>query len=117
MLAIAGRFWSDEAGVLVSSELVLVATISVLGIIVGLAEVATAINHELNDLSDAIGALNQSFVIPGFHSAGGNQGFGIGANRAIGANAWVAGSQFFDNMDPGDFNQVVSIAAASETPQ
>lgn len=114
MLTIVGRFWSDEAGFLVSSELVLLATIAVLGTIVGLSEVATAINTELNDVSDAIGALNQSFMIPGFHGGAGNQGFSM--SRFAGANV-TAGSQFIDIMDPGDFNEIVSIGVANEAPQ
>ena len=40
----------DEAGFVVSSELVLVATICVLGLIVGLSEMAIGVNEELEDL-------------------------------------------------------------------
>jgi len=60
--------YNDEAGFVISAELVLVLTIAVLAMIVGLSEVAVAVNTELNDVSNAIGALNQSFEFTGFHA-------------------------------------------------
>ena len=60
------KFWNDEAGVIISAELVLVLTICVLGVIVGLSSVVVAINTELQDTAHAIGSLNQSFRLPGF---------------------------------------------------
>lgn len=56
----------DEGGATLSAELVLVLTIVVLGIIVGLSEVAVAVNTELNDVSNAIGALDQSYFLTAF---------------------------------------------------
>ena len=53
------QLWNDEAGFVISAELVLVLTIAVLAMIVGLSEVAVAVNTELNDISNAIGSLNQ----------------------------------------------------------
>lgn len=58
----------DEAGFIVSAELVLVATILVIGLIVGLSEVQHAVVSELNDVADAIGSLNQSYFFTGFSS-------------------------------------------------
>ena len=58
----------DEAGAVISAELVLVLTILVIGVIVGLSEVAVAVNTELNDVSNAIGALDQSYFFTGFHA-------------------------------------------------
>ena len=55
-------FLCDESGFIISSELVLILTIGVLAMIVGLSEVAVAVNTELNDISNAIGSLNQSFA-------------------------------------------------------
>ena len=60
--------WNDEHGFVISAELVLVMTIAVLAMIVGLSEVAVAVNTELNDISNAIGSLNQSYVYSGFSS-------------------------------------------------
>lgn len=52
---------NDEAGFIVSAELVLVATICVLGLIVGLSEVAINVNNELEDVGSAFTSLNQSY--------------------------------------------------------
>jgi hypothetical protein len=66
--------WNDEAGVILSAEIVLVSTILVLGMIVGLVELQCSIVAELSDLSSAFGNLNQSYNYSGFASSkGGNQ--------------------------------------------
>jgi Flp pilus assembly pilin Flp len=62
------KLFNDESGAVIAAELVLVLTIVVIGVIVGLSEVAVAINTELNDISNAIGALDQSFFFTGFHA-------------------------------------------------
>ena len=51
----------DDAGFIVSAELVLVSTIVVLGMIVGLAEISCSVNEELEDVASAFGAVNQSY--------------------------------------------------------
>jgi len=43
----------DESGIIVSSEIVLVGTILVIGCIVGLTSVSYAVNNELNDVAQA----------------------------------------------------------------
>lgn len=58
--------WNDELGAILSAELVLVLTIAVLAMIVGLSEVAVSINEELNDISNAIGNMDQSYFFTGF---------------------------------------------------
>ena len=60
--------WNDEAGVILSAELVLVGTILVVGMIVGLVELQCSVVDELNDLGEAIGSLNQSFAYSGVAS-------------------------------------------------
>jgi len=55
----------DEAGFIVSAELILVSTIAVLGLVVGLSELAANVNHELEDVGSAIGSINQSFKFAG----------------------------------------------------
>jgi len=57
---------NDEAGFIVSAELVLIATILVIGLIVGLSQVQHAVVEELNDVAHAIGSLNQGFSYTGF---------------------------------------------------
>ena len=63
--------WNDEAGVILSAELVLVSTILVLGMIVGLVELQCSIVSELSDLSSAFGNLSQSYQLSGFASSKG----------------------------------------------
>jgi hypothetical protein len=74
------KLWADEAGFLISGELVLVGTILVLGVVVGLSEVSHAINQELEDVASAFGSVNQSYRY------GGLFGRGKGANRGSGYN-------------------------------
>jgi Flp pilus assembly pilin Flp len=62
---------NDEAGFIVSAELVLVATLLVLGLIVGMSQVQHAVVEELNDVAHAIGSLNQSYYFTGFKAAKG----------------------------------------------
>ncbi|MDF1743671.1 MAG: hypothetical protein P1V19_08245 [Gimesia sp.] len=59
------NFWNDEAGFVVSSELVLIGTILVLGVVVGLATVRDQVVQELGDLALAISNINQSYSFSG----------------------------------------------------
>jgi len=59
------KLFNDQAGFVVSAELVLVLTIAVLGMVVGLASVRDSINAELVDLSNAFGAIDQSYSVRG----------------------------------------------------
>jgi Flp pilus assembly pilin Flp len=74
------EFWADEQGFLISMELVLIATIGVLGLIVGLSCLANAVVGELQDLGWAVRSLNQSYYFGGFR----------------GCKSWVPGSSFFN---------------------
>lgn len=86
--------WNDEAGFIVSAELVLIATIVVLGLVVGLSEVQHAVVSELNDVADAIGSLNQSYCFSGFSAN----------KRNCRTVNFVTGSCFKDNLDDCDNN-------------
>ena len=55
------RLWSDEAGFVVSSELVLIATVMVIGLLVGMVTVRDQVLQELADVADAISEINQSY--------------------------------------------------------
>jgi Flp pilus assembly pilin Flp len=91
------NFWKDESGFLVSAELVLLATICVIGLIVGMAEVQWAVVGELNDVADAIGALNQSFTTSGFT--------GVKDQGGTGVKSQIFGSIFVDTVEECDRNQ------------
>ncbi|MCA8996020.1 MAG: branched-chain amino acid aminotransferase [Planctomycetaceae bacterium] len=56
---------NDEAGFIVSAELVLVATICVLGLVVGLAELSHNINNELEDVGSAFSCIQQTYSYEG----------------------------------------------------
>jgi len=66
------KLWNDDAGALVSAEIILVATILVIGVITGLHAVQTAVVTELGDVASAIGSVNQSYSFGGStgHHAG-----------------------------------------------
>ena len=82
------KFWNDEAGFVVSSELVLIGTILVLGVVVGLATVRDQVVQELGDLALAISNINQSYSFSG----------------VTGHTSSTAGSVFADLTDFCDTN-------------
>ena len=96
------NFWNDEAGVIISAELVLVLTIAVLAMVVGLSEVAVAVNTELNDVSNAFGSVNQSFSYSGFASVCNGKQKGS-----------IAGGCFVDSVDDCDTNTTCDLVTGS----
>lgn len=102
------NLWNDESGVIISAELVLVLTIAVICLVVGLSEVAVAVNTELNDISNAIGSLDQSFGYSSFHSFhddGSKEGF---KNHAC-------GGIFVDTRDDCDKNTSCDLVCCEPT--
>ncbi len=87
MLRSIKYFLNDDRGFVVSSELVLILTIGVIGLIVGLDSVQNAIVEELADVSAAVGSLNQGYKYNGF---------------SVGTNILSQGSSFTDNADTND---------------
>jgi len=65
MKSMLKRLWSDDQGALIAMEFLFVATILVIGIIVGLSSVKNAVNAELTELANAILALSQGYTISG----------------------------------------------------
>jgi len=86
---------NDESGVIISAELVLVLTIAVLAMVVGLSEIAVALNTELNDVANAFGRLDQSYGFTGFHAC---------SNHDLKSKSFVAGSSWMDSIDDCDLN-------------
>ena len=82
-MTLVTKMWKDEAGFIVSAELILVATIVVLAMVVGLAEVSFGINEELEDVASAFGTVNQSYC---FNGLCGHQGL-------------IGGSCYYDRPD------------------
>lgn len=61
MRKLALYLWRDEAGFVVSTEMVLVATIVVIGLITGLTTIRDQLSTELADIADAISEVDQSY--------------------------------------------------------
>jgi hypothetical protein len=99
---LATRLLHDEAGFVVSAELVLVSTIAVLAMIVGLSEVAININNELEDVGAAFGSINQSYNLAGVQ---GHNGYN------------TVGSSYLDKVDfcDNDCNVVSGEIAGERT--
>lgn len=87
-MQVVRSFVNDEAGFIVSAELLLIATIAVLSLIVGLSEVAFGVNQELEDIGSAFGAINQSFAY----------------NGVAGSKGTAAGSGYGDGRDYCDYD-------------
>ena len=103
--------WNDEAGVILSAEIVLVGTILVIGMIVGLVELQCSVVDELNDLGEAIGSLNQSYVTSTILST---------KSRGGRIKALTFGSVFNDRLDSCDGNEcaiVCIITPRGERPK
>jgi len=77
------RLWNEEVGAIVSAEIMLIATILVIGVIVGLKSVRDSVVTELADVAQAIGNVNQSYSYSG----------------VSGHHAFTAGAAFTDNAD------------------
>ena len=90
MHALWTQFARDEAGFIVSAELILIATIAVLGLVVGLMEISTSVNTELDDVASAIGSMNQSYCYNGLR----------------GCKATTAGSCYGDKVDQCDLTGI-----------
>ena len=96
------RLLKDETGVIISSELALVGTVGVLGMVVGLESVSTAVTQELTDLSNAYRSLNQTYsyrsISKGQHARFSGSGFtnAVGGGGALGTTD-VNGQQSFSS--------------------
>ena len=71
-MCILQQFWNDDCGALISSEYLFVATILVIGVVVGLTNLREAVNAELTELGNALLALSQGFTISGSSGTGGS---------------------------------------------
>ncbi len=76
---------NKQAGFVMTSELILIVTVMVIGMIVGLVTMRDAATAEMEDVAEAIGQLDQSYAFNGIKSAN---------NTAI-----VDGSSYGDAVD------------------
>jgi hypothetical protein len=89
------KLWSDDRGALISTEYLFVTTILVIGTVVGLTNLRTAVNAELTELGNALLALSQGFTVSGMS----------------GSNASTDGTATVDN--PGLLTNPTPVAPAS----
>ncbi len=59
MFRLINRLLNDDRGIILSSEVILVGTILVLGSIAGLTSLQYAVTHELNDAANAYDSRSQ----------------------------------------------------------
>lgn len=105
------KLWSEETGLVLSAELVLVLTIGVLAMVVGLNAVASSLNQELNDIAGAFGAIDQTYAYSGFVNPLG-YGSAFGAVGTCGSHSFVRGSGYIDAADACDCSEIVPVGGA-----
>lgn len=100
------KLWNDEAGAIVSAEIVLVATILVIAMVTGLSSLRDAVVTELADVGAAIAAVDQSYTVGGIlaHSA------------AVASSAYTDALDFCDDATSSQTNsRCVVIDTATRT--
>jgi Flp pilus assembly pilin Flp len=95
---------NDEAGFIISAELVLVMTIGVLAMVVGLTAIRDAVTHEMNDISHAFGTVSQSYNVTGL-----KKGRGHGRHGGGSSHGYVKGFGFNDNADDCDCHAITLV--------
>ena len=83
---------NDEAGFVISAELVLIFTLTFCAVAVGMAVIRDALVQEMGDIAEAIGALDQSYNYRAINASLEN----------VGNHATCAGSGFNDQEDDCD---------------
>ena len=82
------RLWRDQDGFVVSTELLLVTVVLVLGMLVGATTLRDQVVQEFGDLAAALGRLNQSYSYTGDGDPGDDN--------------YVAGSSYENQADAGE---------------
>lgn len=109
MLTTLKKLWNDERGFVNSMELILIATLAVLGLIVGLVTLRDAVTQELGDTGAAVGQLNQSYGV----YVGDSTNTTVTSGPVItsgGANGFVTVQRDFTQPDDST-NVVVSVTS------
>lgn len=65
MKNLSSKLWNDDKGFIVSIELILIATIAVIGLITGFTAMRDGVVSELSDVAGAVQDLNQSYTVLG----------------------------------------------------
>jgi Flp pilus assembly pilin Flp len=78
------KLWKDEAGFVISAELIFVATLLVIGLVTGWVAVRNAVATELTEVANAIGAVDQTYSYSGLANCR-SATAGSGATDAVGS--------------------------------
>ena len=108
------RLWNEETGAIISAEIMLVATILVLGVIVGLKSVRDSVVTELADVAQAVANINQSYCFSGVSGHGASSGIGGGENSGGGNGGFEDQRDFCDSRysyHGGQQSKCVDVAA------
>lgn len=89
-------FWLDDLGATASMEMILIATILVIGMIVGLTAWRDAVVQELGDSAAAVSELNQGYEYAGNTI---NRVFRTDDGGTVTVFATVEGSEYVDRRD------------------
>lgn len=94
-------FLRQEEGFVLSSEVLLMGTSVVIGLLVGLVSVRDSLVMEFEDFSEAIGFLNQSYTYTGIADNGGASS--------------TAGGLLNDSLDGDDETQIIDLGEEPES--
>lgn len=91
-----------QGGFIMTTELVLLVTVMVVGMIVGLVSMRDSVNAEMEDVAEAIGSLDQSYSFDGIQN--------------VQETAFIDGSVFTDAQDvnAGDTTGFIFTQSTSE---
>ncbi len=90
------RLWRDRAGFVATTDLILMSSILVIGMIVGLVAFRDQVVQEFGDLATAVGRLNQSYRYSGSNDANSD------GTPDDPTQCFVAGSSYTDQPDFGE---------------
>lgn len=83
--------WQDDRGFLASSELILIATIVVIGLITGLVTVRDQVIQELADVADAVSEFDHSYSFAAIVTPVGS----------VAGSIFIDGPDFCEDPNPG----------------
>ena len=109
-MRILTQLWRDDLGFIISAELVLIATILVIGMIVGLVSLRDQVVQELGDVGAAFSQLVQSYSFSGI----------TGHTSSTAGSAFADFTDFCDDPpdEAGNAPLCISVSedASTETP-
>lgn len=118
------RLWVEEDGYILSTELVLMGSLLVIGVVGGMTTMRDALIGEMSDLSASVSSLDQSFSVVGVtegrdnlgrndiaYAAGNFSGYGnYDSNGRV--LSYTAGSAFLDNPEKDQVSRQISPVSA-----